>query len=318
MTELYERLCSDLRNEILRLLPYDRNNQTIVCDLEQKRTDDLLIHFLNWINRLIHPHPRNVVFSEELLLNPILPQYEQRIVAIANKIKHGNDITPHLSARVSIGYASTQKKKNLNARQDLDMLLNDWGIHHLHLSDSIASNGFVTRNRKDTNLLFAIFLPDTSYFLNILAHGDWGDDELVKIAVRNWPNDELFLDLRGILPGQPSETDRQYSKIRGVGLSTSVNVDGIIYISRTLGISCAGTATRSSLEAIRFLQHLKTVCEEIQKNPLYLKPYVEKAGGVWPDCPTYKLVFSSGPERYTFSIFVENADTGIGIWPLYA
>jgi hypothetical protein len=317
MAELYEKFCDDLRKEMLRLLPYDETDQAVVADLQQKSIGHLLIFFLNWVNRHVHPHPREVLFSEELLRNPLSETYSENLAALCDKIKSGTDLSPHLSSKIAVGYKpqDQSKKKNLNARKDLDMLLNDWGVHHLHLSQTMEPNGFATRS---ANLLFAIFMPERAYLLDILPHGAWGDEKLVQIAVRNWPNDELFLDLKGVLPGQSSEPEKEHVKIRAAGLSKTVKVDDTLYMSRMLGISLAETATRVSLETMRFLKTLKAQCEEIQKNPLCLKPYVEKAGGIWPDTPEYRLIFSSGPERYVFSIFVENADTGIGIWPLYA
>jgi hypothetical protein len=72
-------LIRDLRGEILAHLPYDKNNATAIAELSAMRESDLLILFLNWRSRLIHPHPREVYISNEIQRNPAFDQYRQDI-----------------------------------------------------------------------------------------------------------------------------------------------------------------------------------------------------------------------------------------------
>ena len=45
----------------------------------------------------------------------------------------------------------------MHQKNDRDLLIADWGIHHLHFSTQIESDGFVIRTR---DLLSAYFAPD--------------------------------------------------------------------------------------------------------------------------------------------------------------
>lgn len=47
--------------------------------------------------------------------------------------------------------------KKMHQKNDRDLLIADWGIHHLHFSTQIESDGFVIRTR---DLLSAYFAPD--------------------------------------------------------------------------------------------------------------------------------------------------------------
>jgi hypothetical protein len=108
-----------------------------------------------------------------------------------------DDLTKYLSRRVSTGFALPLKPavKQLARLQHLDLLLNDWGIHHLHISTAVAADGFVNRNDP---LLFAMFEPEMAYLLDIGTHSSFVDQRLAEIAVENWPDTKLFLEIQGI------------------------------------------------------------------------------------------------------------------------
>jgi hypothetical protein len=85
--------------------------------------------------------------------------YLERII---EEIETGKDLSPRLSRGVVHGLVKGGRVKanmNFGRRPDLDLLLNDWGIHHLHLPDVLDSDGFVRRNPAlDMDmLLFVIF-----------------------------------------------------------------------------------------------------------------------------------------------------------------
>lgn len=52
-------------------------------------------------------------------------------------------LTPHLSRAVKVAHEPNGAAAKLNRRKDRDLLVADWGLHHLHLSTAIEADGFV-------------------------------------------------------------------------------------------------------------------------------------------------------------------------------
>ena len=183
---------------VLRVLPYDHSDPAVIAALKAKHPAELLVLYYNWRARLIPAHPRHVTRSDALEQNPIVARRSDVVAAIVRDIEQGNDLTKYLSRRVQIGFefAKNPAKKKLNKLPHLDPLLNDWRIHHLHLTTTVEPDGFVER---DDPLLFAMFTPSKAYLLDIGTHDSFADDQLVKIAVKNWPSDQLFFELKGVL-----------------------------------------------------------------------------------------------------------------------
>ncbi len=135
--------------------------------------------------------PRRVMRSAAFDQNPIAATRLVTIAEIVDQIERGADLTKYLSRRVRSSFTLPRKfgKKRLSQLEHLDLLLNDWGVHHLHLSTAVEADGFVERNDP---LLFAMFRSEKAYFLDIGTHQSFADDRLVRIAVENWPSDQLF------------------------------------------------------------------------------------------------------------------------------
>ena len=82
---------------------------------------------------------------------------------IVRAIEAGEDLTPRLSRGVKTAYEpKPMRDKRLHRRRDLDLLIADWGVHHLHLGTTVCADGFVERG---DDLLFAAFGDDTAYLL---------------------------------------------------------------------------------------------------------------------------------------------------------
>jgi hypothetical protein len=243
----------DIRQEILKWLPFDKSDQDLAADIAAMPTTDLLIRFYNWLGRLIHPHPREVFLSTDCRHRQ-LPAREQALLEkLRDKIELGGDLSAHLSKRVVHGLAKSDPKtagRNLHRRQDLDLLVNDWGIHHLHLSDVLKQDGFVER---DDLLLFAIFRSGQAFLLDVLSHGAWTNDSLVAAAVRNWPVERLFVPLSGALGLSQTILADDRKHLRGAGVSTFIKIDGIVYAPKDGGLSTAGTPTGAAMKAFQVI-----------------------------------------------------------------
>ena len=259
-------LAHDLRDEILKYLPHDRTDRHLADELTVMPTKVLLIWFFNWLNRLVHPHPRHVFKSREYIFRRLGAREQVLLDRLADKIEAGMDVNPHLSRGTKQGFVgepSVPKRKNLGRRRDLDLLLNDWGVHHLHLSDTLDDDGFVRRDPTcDPDLLlFAIFRDDAAYLLDVGLHGAWTDRSLVEISLRNWPNENLFLPLNGVLAARQDYDRSERRALRSNGMISPISVEGKEYVGPGF-MSSAGTtmvAARRASQLWRLIYHLRNL-----------------------------------------------------------
>lgn len=151
---------------VLGALPHDRSDPHVVTPLRSKHPGTLLALYYNWCNRLISAHPRKVMRSGPFNQKLVSAEQPDDIGKIIADIEQGVDLTKYLSCRVRVGFELPKKstKKKLRQLRHLDLLLNEWRIHHLHLNSTIEANGLVKRGNP---LLFAMFLPGKAYLLDI-------------------------------------------------------------------------------------------------------------------------------------------------------
>jgi hypothetical protein len=297
----------DIRNEIMKWLPHDRNNQRLVAELDSLAFDELVIRFFNWLNRLIHPHPRQVFRSQDYIFRYLPPREQVYLEKLIEKIEIGDYLASHLSRGISNGFvegSSKKVKKNLRQRVDLDLLLNDWGIHHIHLPNIFESDGFARRNPNfDSDLLlFAIFRNDAAYLIDVLPHGSSSDDRLVQITLQNWRDADLFIKAPGILPSNQkiSRTDR--SRIRSAGVNQPIEFEGSVFLPSTGGLTSAGTTQVAAFRTMRLLQSLNSVKNELEANPDHFKPQIEDCRKTYPQSPKFVIEFCMTARRWEFLI----------------
>jgi hypothetical protein len=112
-----------------------------------------------------------------------------------------------------------------------------------------GDTGFVKRGNQ---LVYAVLFDDRVYLLDILGHGDFANDHLVRVMATNWPNDRLAIKLNGVLPGEPPTMD-EIRDMRSKGFDSIINIDGQPYMSGlTGGLTRAGTSSRNAMEIIWF------------------------------------------------------------------
>lgn len=199
----------------------------------------ILITYLNWRARFIPPHPRRVHLSRELLSSSKYAEHRPAIDAIVAKIATGEDLTAHLSKDIgTVHVARAKRPSGGGGRSDLDRLIAEWGIHHLHLSLAVQNNGFVTRTG---DLLFAYFAADDAFLIGVFPHGSWARLQIAAVTVRNWPGANIFTPLNGVLGLEEAFSDEDRLRLRRAGLSTPFGIDGRVWMASRGGQSTAGT-----------------------------------------------------------------------------
>ena len=163
------------------------------------------------------------------------------------------------------------------------LLLNDWGIHHLHITTKLDPDGFVERKRSKSPkpLLFAAFRPDDAYLIDLMQHGDWTHEHLVEVMVREWPNAGLALELKAILtPGQPFSR-RVRGDLRNVGMPTFLYIDGKA-IAGIGGLTLAGTSAQTSRVVARVASSLRQFLHRVAENPNHVADILRQRGDPMP------------------------------------
>jgi hypothetical protein len=224
---------------------------------------NLLIIYFNWRLRFIPVRLRRAHLSAELRSSPKYLQHQASLNTIVAKIEAGDDLNPHLSDRVKVAYEpATTRAQKQQWRKDLDLLLSEWHLHHLHLGTAIRADGFTART---TDLLFANFQEDDAYLIAILDHQGWTKMDLVTTSVHNWPSAGIFKAIRGpIALAQPvADTDRV--RLRNAGVTTMLEVDGTIYFPA--GQSTAGTPIAATMHSNSAMHALRELREMLRDRP---------------------------------------------------
>jgi hypothetical protein len=278
---------ADIREYILQVLPYEEANADALAELD---VSQLLIIYVNWRERFVPQNARTVHVSEELRTSALISKGElsSAFKKICRKIAAGGDLTPRLSRKIATGFERPKSsKKNLGHRRDLDLMLNDWGIHHLHLSAEIEEDGFATRTGP---LLFAAFQYQAAYLIQIYEHGAWTKKELIEIAIRNWPDAGIVHEVKGVLGLAQSYTETEHLSLRNVGINCPIEYAGKVYMSPR-GLSTAGTSMTSVRHAGRLLDVADQFRDRLKNDPNWLVTILATKGLACPEKPKFKFVF---------------------------
>jgi hypothetical protein len=241
-------------------------------------TDELLnvaIKFFNVHLRNISTRPRNVKRAKELTFPPA---FHHTIEAIAHKATVGEPLTPHLSKRLL----------DLNYH---DSLLNDWGLHHLHLSTSVGASGFVDRTGP---LLFAHVTNGTFHMVTVLEHGSWTNKYLLETLLNNWPELLEPYEMCGVVGLEAPISPADRSKLRKANISMPTQLsNGKVYFPIGGGVTTAG----SNVQIVRRHHQCAHILRKIEADvvaTLESKRAALPEGSEFGNPPTFRLTFIDG------------------------
>jgi hypothetical protein len=200
----------------------------------------LCMYYLNAVKRRIVPKPRTVVRAPGLATNSHAVQHHAAIDAIQREFERGEDMWPRLS-------------RNLDDLRHDDAMLNDWGIHHLHLG---AVGGETDgRAKRSGPILMAFVQGEHAYFVDVLVHGrghnPWINRDLVEIIHANWPETIRQYRLNAISVTKLS--DEQVNILRRKNATMAVEVkDSTVYAPLGGGYMSSGISMQVLMRADRF------------------------------------------------------------------
>jgi hypothetical protein len=128
---------------------------------------------------------------------------------------------------------------HLNREEHLDLLLNEQGIHHVHLPG--------IRGKAGAPILFVIFEPAHAVFLDLARHDDYQTDRLARISYKNWPDRhfrKIMADRLVTDDGtQVDLKDQQRISVRNRAINSPIKVsDGLYVMPITGGVMRNGFA----------------------------------------------------------------------------
>lgn len=244
-------LRASVRDWAIENMPYDRRDDQIISYLKNAPLCSLIIKILNWNSRFISVKPRNVHLSKSIMAK-CSDDIKPDLMKIIYDIELGVNLRRYLSHDVLVAFESNAfKVKGRRKRANIDFLLNDWGIHHLHISTKISDDGFV----RSKNLLFALFKSDDAYLIDIGVHGDWVKEHLVRILHEEFPESGGTFVLSGITGAREGFSEKDRWQLRNSGVTTAVTVKGKFVVAGG-GITSAGTALAITIKADLLLKKL--------------------------------------------------------------
>lgn len=220
----------------------------------------MALQFFNLRKRLISPRPRNILKAPAFSCPPA---EQAGLVALEEKIARGEDITPHLSTRLT----------------DLDYdddLLNDWGVHHLHLGLVMMSPPYEQFIARTGPVLFAKFDSDKAYFIDVRSHGrgvpqPWTRQEMIRILHDNWPQsiNRYRLNVEGLVT-PPSDEDIRITRTGHVNSLVQLEA-GVVYAPPGGGLSTSGISAEVVMTSDRAMIQLDHFEKWLRNNEAMLR-----------------------------------------------
>ena len=258
--DLNHDLAEIFRAELARL-GYNVND--IVSD------DEMVCVYFRVCRRLVSLNTRQIYKSQYFHAES---KYRQTLADIERIIQDGDDIRPFLS-------------KNIQRLNYDDPLLNDWGIHHLHLGTRTEPSGFINRSNL---LLYCLFDDEHAYFIDILPHGSWTSQKLIKTVHKNWP--QLLAPFRDRGVKGDRLTDEQIKNLRKKNINYYIEIeDGITYSPLGGGSMLSGSNILDRLKADYYMDQLRRTQQKIIKDFSEIKGRAKTRVILFSDPATFKL-----------------------------
>ena len=263
--------------------------------LDAMAITELLATYRNWRMRFVTQRPRRVHLSRAIRENPLRldPQYQSAFEGLFKKIEDGEELTPHLSRAVKRPYRDGTPGTTA-FRSNLDLMLNDWSVHHLHLSLTVESDGFVQRTEM---LVFAAFQGDDAFLIDVLPHGSWTLSSIVDVVIDEWPDSIFVREMPGIAGVSGTPTDEERAELRKNGIMSPLyERNGRVYMMG-FGMTSASTSLFAIRNANALIVALRNWDKFVMANPDWIPEKLRQNGYTVPEHLDFEFIFMKY-ERY--------------------
>lgn len=201
-----------------------------------------------------------------------------------------------------------------------DGLLNDYGLHHFHLSDQLDDSGFFVK-RSDM-LLFALVYESDAFFIDVAPHPDeriatdfgWVRQDLLTIMNSNWPQ----LIEPHIAKGTSGDvlTDTQKKELRRKHINVFHQVGDKSLFPIGGGVTMAGTNMLCQVLGDKLIHEIENLQRHCETQPSDIRSVLKNKGHDLTDDMEFKLVLFDefdGPKGIARSIQGDLKGSGWGI-----
>lgn len=251
MRSMGERLAIDFESDWVTLLR-DALRRAGYAVSDAESADMVGMMYFNARRRWIPRRARAVLFSRTFSCPA---EHRAGVDLIVSKCQAAEDLNSH------------QSRSLFDSASYNDGLLNDWGMHHLHLGLSTEPSGLAART---DFLLLARVTEDTFYGIDVRPHGAWHDRDLVQIVHDNWPDSIRQYRLDGYGSPEAHVTSEEVRVLRRGHITVTLQMsDGTIYYPPGGGYGSDGT----SFEAVRTSDYYLRRVRELEQ---YVKDHVQE------------------------------------------
>lgn len=238
--------------------------------------EKIKIKYFNFTKRLVPSIPRQVLKSNVFTCPPEL---QSGLQLLENKITSGDNLFPNLSKQII----------NLDYN---DSLLNDWGIHHLHLGASIESDGFIQRTGP---VLFARFDNTKAYFINVMPHGSWTNQQIIKVLHNNWASSIEGYRIKDVVGLDHIPTDDDVKKGRKFGVNILLEIEpGVVYAPIGGGYTTGKTGIDVMMRKIETNRLINQLEKHVKENSEKYGQQLKEQFGYMGTQLDFKLLIQNG------------------------
>ena len=218
--------------------------------------DKLFYQYFYIKAKIIEDKPRKVLWASHLKAKILTsePSYIQKIEKIQNIIEEGKPVNKYLSLD------SLQPNSH-------DLLLFEWGIHHLHLENKPRKKDKRFTKRSQL-LLFTIFDNESCYFVDIGEHY-FAKKEWLRIIYENWGDlNGKFIVEKSLENEIDNLSEKQINEYRNrkIGLTYTTIVNGCKFYPINGGCSISGNSGHAIRCADKLHRQLYDIQNELDSN----------------------------------------------------
>jgi hypothetical protein len=246
----------------------------------QSDAEEVTRLYHHFLKRVIEPRPRSVWRSGALGRRTLSVEATEALAEIEQRSIAGETLVPFLHRRL-------RKKPAYN-----DGMLNEWGIHHLHLGSTPRADGHVAGSDE---VLCVLVRAEDLYMIDLHPHRDWSNDRLVQIVHDEWPAVIEPYAVRTVQADGITSEQREVLRSKN-GMALTRVQDGTCYGAVGGGYAATGTNLGAVRETDALLHKVRAFEADIRANAVACAAEIEKARGTRPSALNYRLVFDEDGE----------------------
>lgn len=216
------KITCDLYSEWIKAIRQEFTNEGF--DHSGLSDQDCAIQWQSWNRRLVSSKSRAIKMADTFSCPT---EFQTGLAGLEVAFLNGDNVQPWQSKLVDEIFYE-------------DGLLNDYGVLHFHLGETLENNGYIKRTGL---LLFAVVRDATVYEIGIYGHGDWYEVDILNIIDRNWPELLDHVTIKAIDTVYSPRTKEEIKALRNANICAIIPLSsGRIVMPIGGGVATDGTS----------------------------------------------------------------------------